>query len=215
MDLYVTVSGGARRDSWLGGKSGERHGNQLWRNKGNWQFEDVTKASGASGGQRSTFSAAWLDANNDGWPDLYVINEFGNGVLLLNNKDGTFREHQLAEGPNDFGTMGLAVGDIDNDGNIDIYCANMYSKAGSRVIGNLKPGSYPEPIMATMRQFVAGSQLWRNKGNLQFEKLGQRCQVAAVGWAYGAALVDLDNDGWLDLYATAGFMSSSRTEPDG
>ena len=66
-----------------------------------------------------------------------------------------------------------------------------------------------------MRQFVAGSQLWRNKGNLQFEKLGQHCQVAAVGWAYGAALVDLDNDGWLDLYATAGFMSSSRTEPDG
>jgi enediyne biosynthesis protein E4 len=69
--------------------------------------------------------------------------------------------------------------------------------------------------MAKMRQFVAGSQLWRNQGNLRFDKFGQHCQVAAVGWAYGAALIDLDNDGWLDLYATAGFMSSSHDEPDG
>jgi hypothetical protein len=215
VDLYITRPGQGKKDSWLGGRSGDKDGNQLWRNKGNWQFEDVTETAGASGGLRSTFAAVWLDINNDGWPDLYVINEFGNGALLVNNGNGTFREHQLAEGPNDFGTMGVTCGDIDNDGNIDLYCANMYSKAGSRVLGNLKPGSYPEPIMATMRQFVAGSQLWRNRGNLQFEKLGQRCQVAAVGWAYGAALADLDNDGWLDLYATAGFVSSSRDEPDG
>jgi hypothetical protein len=215
VDLYITRSGGAKKDSWLRGKSGEARGNELWRNKGNWEFEDVTEASGTSGDSRSTFTAVWLDANSDGWPDLYVINEFGNGVLLLNNTDGTFRKQQLAPGPNDFGTMGVTVGDIDNDNNIDIYCANMYSKAGSRVIGNLKPGTYAPDIMATMRQFVAGSQLWRNKGNLEFEKLGQHCQVAAVGWAYGAALVDLDNDGWLDLYATSGFMSSSRDEPDG
>jgi hypothetical protein len=69
--------------------------------------------------------------------------------------------------------------------------------------------------MATMRQFVAGSQLWRNKGDLQFEKLGQYCQLAGVGWAYGAALADLNNDGWLDLFASAGFISMNRSEPDG
>jgi hypothetical protein len=215
VDIYVTRSGKDKRDSWLGGKSGDTRGNQLWRNKGNWRFEDVTEASGTAGGLRSTFTAVWLDADNDGWPDLYVINEFGNGVLLVNKGDGTFREQQLAAGPNDFGTMGVTCGDIDNDGNMDLYCANMYSKAGSRVIGNLRPGTYPEEIMAKMRQFVAGSQLWHNRGNLQFDKLGQQCQVAGVGWAYGPALVDLDNDGWLDLYATAGFVSSSRDEPDG
>jgi hypothetical protein len=215
VDLYVTHPGKGKKDSWLGGKSGDTMGNQLWRNRGNWRFEDVTESTGTSGNLRSTFSAVWLDANNDGWPDLYVINEFGNGVLLVNQGNGIFREQQLAQGPSDFGTMGITCGDIDNDGNIDLYCANMYSKAGSRVIGNLKPATYPEEVMAKMRQFVAGSQLWRNRGALQFERIGQRCQVAAVGWAYGAALADLDNDGWLDLYATAGFMSSSRDEPDG
>jgi hypothetical protein len=215
VDIYITRPGIAKADSWLDGKSGDNQGNQLWRNKGNWQFENVTAASGADGGSRSTFSAIWLDADNDGWPDLYVINEFGNGVLLLNNGDGTFRQHSLVEGPGDFGSMGVTCGDIDNDGNIDLYIANMYSKAGSRVIGNLKNEAYAQPVMDKMRRFVTGSQLYRNRGGLKFDRLGQEYQVASVGWAYGAALVDLDNDGWLDLVATAGFMSLSRTEPDG
>src|SRR5205823_3906499 len=150
-----------------------------------------------------------------GWPDIYVINEFGSGVLLVNNGDGTFREHFLAEGPSDFGSMGITCGSVENDGNIDIYCANMYSKAGSRVIGNVLPGTYDEAIMERMRHFVQGSQLWKNRGDLKFEPVGQKRQISAVGWAYGPALVDLDNDGFLDLYATAGFVSQSRTEPDG
>jgi hypothetical protein len=215
MDLYVIRSSRPDAGSWLSGKSGEVKDNQLWRNLGNWQFENVTARSGAGGGGRSTFSAVWLDANNDGWPDLYVINEFGNGVLYVNNGDGTFRDHALADGPSDFGSMGVTCGDIDNDGNIDLYIANMYSKAGSRVIGNLRPGTYPEDVMARMRRFVTGSQLYHNRGGLRFEPLGQQYQVAAVGWAYGPALVDLDNDGWLDLYATCGFISQSRGEPDG
>jgi hypothetical protein len=215
MDLYVFFAGVPQSFSWLEGRSGNKPPNQLWRNLGNWQFEEVASKSGATGGSRSTFSALWFDANNDGWPDLYVINEFGNGALLVNKGDGTFREHLLADGPSDFGSMGVTCGDIDNDGNIDLYCANMYSKAGTRVINNLLPGTYPEPIMKTMRQFVAGSQLWRNQGGLAFEPLAKEYGIASVGWAYGAALVDLDNDGFLDLYATAGFMSQSRSDPDG
>jgi hypothetical protein len=215
MDLYVTRSGMGEAESWLRGKSGSGKGNELWHNLGNWQFEDVTARSGAGGGQRSTFSAVWLDADNDGWPDLYVINEFGNGVLLINQRNGTFKEHALTKGPCDFGSMGVAAGDIDNDGHIDIYVANMYSKAGARVISNLKPGTYPEPVMATIRRFVTGSQLHHNRGGLDFEQRGEMMQVNDIGWAYGAALIDLDNDGWLDLVATCGFMSTSRKEPDG
>jgi hypothetical protein len=215
VDLYVTRPGPAKAGSWIDGKSGDPQGNQLWHNKGNWHFENVTATSGTSGGSRSTFSAAWLDANNDGRPDLFVINEFGNGLLLVNNGDGTFREQLLGEGPGDFGSMGVTTGDVDGDGNIDLYIGNMYSKAGSRVIGNLDPDTYPPKIMETIRHFVTGSQLYRNHGKFQFEPVGKQWQVNAVGWAYGAVLADLDNDGWLDLYATCGFISQNRDDPDG
>jgi hypothetical protein len=215
LDVYITQNGTATGDSWLRGRTDSSSGNYLYHNLGNWQFEEVAKASGCLGGRRSSFTAAWLDANNDGWPDLHVVNEFGDGVLLINKGNGTFTEHALADRPADFGSMGVAVGDINNDGNIDIYCANMYSKAGTRVLGNLAPDAYPPAMLAKMRRFVAGSQLHLNHGGLKFDQVGPAWQVAAVGWAYGPCLADLDNDGWLDIYATCGFVSRSRDDPDG
>ncbi len=215
VDLYVTQPGVGKRESWLDGKSGKESGNQLWRNLGNWQFEDVTAKSNTAGGSRSVFSAVWLDANDDGWPDLYVPNEFGHGVLLVNQGNGTFREHTIGKLPGDFGTMGITCGDINNDGKIDLYLANMYSKTGARIIGNLKPGTYADDVTAKIRRFVSGSQLYLNQGGLQFEPVGQAWQLNDVGWAYGPALVDLDNDGYLDVFATSGFMSFDRSEPDG
>jgi len=215
LDLYVTRTARPQSGSWAEGTSSDTPGNMLLRNTGNWRFENVTRASGTWGGGRSTFTAAWLDANNDGWPDLYIGNEFGDGLLLINQKNGTFAGRPLADRPSDFGTMGLAVGDINNDGHIDIYSANMYSKAGTRVIGNLKPDAYPPALMEKMRRFVAGSQLHVNKGDLKFDQVGKEKQVAGVGWAYGACLADLDGDGFLDLYATAGYISRDRSKPDG
>jgi hypothetical protein len=221
VDLYLTRPGPMRAGDWLTGKSGDREGNHLYRNLGNFQFKDVTHEVGVDGDQRSSFTSAWLDADNDGWPDLYVINEFGDAVLYQNlgrsSPDGEvrFRPRHVAKIPCDFGAMGVAVGDIDNDNRIDIYSGNMYSKAGGRVIGNLRPDTYPEEVMARMRTFVTGSQLHHNLGDFRFEQLGKAWQVNDCGWAYGPALVDLDNDGFLDLHATCGFISRSRDEPDG
>src|SRR5205823_3404388 len=158
LDVYVARMTPPKVGSWLDGQGDGRSRNLLFRNKGNWQFEEVALPSGAAGGGRSAFTALWFDADGDGWPDLYVPNEFGAGVL---------------------------------------------------------PGTYPDELTARLRTFVAGSQLWRNQGGLRFEPRAKECGVAAVGWAYGPALVDLDNDGWLDLYATAGFVSQNRDEPDG
>jgi hypothetical protein len=215
LDLYETIPGLGKAASWIKGKAGGRLHNRLWRNLGNWQFADVTESSGTAGGNRSTFSAVWLDADEDGWPDLYVINEFGDGVLLVNQADGTFRERSIAPSPGDFGSMGLTAGDFDNDGHVDLYVANMYSKAGNRIMANLRPGSYPEETLVQLRSFTVGSQLHRNLGGLKFEQVGRELQVADVGWAFGPALVDLDNDGYLDIYATCGFISRSRDDPDG
>jgi hypothetical protein len=215
VDLYVTQPGVGKRESWLDGKSGREGGDQLWRNLGGWKFEDVTARSNTAGSNRSVFSAVWLDANDDGWPDLCVPNEFGHGVLLVNQRDGTFREHTFGKLPGDFGTMGITAGDVNNDGKIDLYLANMYSKTGARIIGNLKPDTYAPDIMAKMRRFVSGSQLYINRGDLTFEPVSQAWQLNDVGWAYGPALIDLDNDGFLDVFATSGYMSFDRSEPDG
>jgi len=215
LDLYSTKPGVGKACSWLDGKSGRDSGNQLWRNLGDWKFQDVTAQSGTAGGSRSVFSAVWFDANDDGWPDLYVPNEFGHGVLLVNQKDGTFREHVIGNPPGDFGTMGITCGDVNNDGKVDLYLGNMYSKTGARIIGNVRPGTYPHDVMAKMRRFVTGSQLYLNRGDLKFEPVAQSWQMNDIGWAYGPALIDLDNDGFLDVFATSGFMSFDRSEPDG
>jgi len=201
------------KNSWIDGPGGP--GNQLWRNLGNFKFEEVSVKANATAGRRSCFTAAWLDANNDNLPDVYVINEFGGGALLLNNGNGSFREIPPLNDVGDFGSMGLAVADYDNDGNIDVYTCNMYSKAGRRVMENLSPGTYPPEIFAKMKRFVTGSEMYRNTGGLKFERIGKALRVHAVGWAYGAAFFDLDNDGFLDLYGTAGFVSVNKEEPDG
>ena len=216
MDIYLfRVDSQPFKGTWIDGKVGHNAGNQLLRNKGGWQFEDVTKKTGTGGGMRSTFSSVWFDANNDNRPDLYVIHEYGNGVLLINKPDGTFEERELADRAADFGSMGLACGDIDNDGNIDLYVASMYSKSGNRVIGNLKDDSYDDEVMLKLKRMVAGSQLYRNLGDLKFDPIGKKLDLSGIGWAYAPALTDLDNDGFLDLYATSGFMSRSRDKPDG
>jgi hypothetical protein len=218
IDLYVSRYYGQKpprnaKNSWIDGPGGP--GNQLWRNLGNFKFEEVSAKAKATAGRRSCFTAAWLDANNDSWPDVYAINEFGGGVLMVNDAHGGFRELPLLNDAGDFGSMGMAVADYDNDGNIDIYTCNMFSKAGRRVMENLSAGTYPPEIFTKMKRFVTGSEMYRNLGDLKFERIGKSLRVHAVGWAYGAAFLDLDNDGFLDLYGTAGFVSVNKEEPDG
>jgi hypothetical protein len=214
MDLYVCRPGG-RPNSWLQDTKDAPERNILLRNLGDWQFEDATARSGADGGARSTFTALWFDANNDLWPDLYVINEFGDGALYVNQTDGTFRPMDTGERTDDFGSMGATCGDIDNDGNIDLYLAGMYSKAGSRVVGNLPVGVYPDDIMRKLRRLISGSEFYQNDGGLKFTALGEAYQLHDVGWAWGPTMADFNNDGWLDIFATAGYMSRDRSKPDG
>lgn len=214
LDLYVFVTKGVG-GSWLDGTEIDRRPSALFRNKGNWQFENVTAKAGTPAAELSPFSAVWFDADDDGWPDLYVINEFGTGILYHNRGDGTFAARPLMDGPYEFGAMGVSVGDIDNDGKPDLYVGAMFSKAGTRLLANLKPGTYPDDVVARIRSFVVGNRLHRNLGGLRFEDVSMKWQVNDAGWAYGPAMADFDNDGWLDLYSTAGHISRDRNKPDG
>ena len=217
LDLYVTrgAAGGFKSGSWIDGKSGKLANNQLLRNVGDWQFEDVTGGSPLDGGTRSTSNAVWLHANDDLRPDLYVTDEFGDGLLLVNGPDGSFTGRTLNNRPTDFGSMGMTAGDINNDGHTDIYIGEMYSKAGERVMRNIPPGEYDPEVMQKLHRLVDGSQLYLGAGKGAFRPAGIAMGVHAVGWAWGPSLADLNNDGWLDLYATAGFISQERGKPDG
>jgi hypothetical protein len=217
VDLYVTriASGHATHLIKLSYFDYEiAPGNQLWQNLGDWQFRNVTEETGTSGERRSCYAACWMDANDDGFPDVFIADEFGHPLLLIGASSGKFETMRLTDDFAGF-CMGAAAGDLDGDGRIDLYLGNMYSKAGDRIIANVPPEAYEPAVYRTITRFVSGSELVRNAGDLKFEFRGRAPGVHGVGWAYGPCLVDLDNDGLLDIYATAGFQSIRRDEPDG
>ena len=216
VDLYICRSSpNPDGGSWINGKMEDNYETQLLKNEGNFIFEDVTKKANAFGEKRSVFTTVFSDFNNDFWPDIYLIHEFGNGILLVNDKKGKFKKIMIAEFASDFGSMGLASGDFNNDKNIDIYVSSMYSSAGTRVISNLKENSFDKKVMSELKSMVRGSQLYSNLGDLKFEKMADKYNLASVGWGYGPIMSDLNNDSWLDIYTTSGFVSRNREKPDG
>lgn len=211
-DKYLVGQKVRDRVPWIDGGLGID--NVLWRNNGNWQFENVTRETNAGGGGMSCFAAVWFDANDDRRPDLLAVNEFGRNSLLINEPDGKFRNIDVDPV---FGglSMGVTSGDFDNDGRTDVYVANMYSKAGNRVLSNVDQSTYPRDLYAKVQDATTGSKLYRNLGNGEFEVITADPAIAEPGWAYGPNFVDLNGDGLLDLYATAGFKSVERGKPDG
>ena len=220
LDLYVCHSGAwhagggasTQRVPWIDGGLGVD--NVLWRYLGDWQFEDVTDDLHAGGSGSSCFSAVWLHADGDGRPDLFDINEFGRNSLLRAQASGPWNESDIDQVFGGF-SMGGASGDFDNDGHSDVYVANMYSKAGNRILANVDQSRYPRELHARIVEATVGNKLYRSVGDGTFEALSAELAAADVGWAYGAAFTDLDGDGWPDIYATAGFKSEPRGEPDG
>jgi enediyne biosynthesis protein E4 len=159
---------------------------QLFHNNGDGTFTDVSKASGvaaASGSYPMTAVAA--DYDNDGWPDIYVACDSTPSWLFHNQHDGTFREEALERGIAlsedglEQAGMGIGVGDYDLDGNLDIFKTNFADDT---------------------------NVLYRNDGKGNFDDVtirsGLGIETRYVGW--GTGIVDLDNDGFPDLFVTTG-----------
>jgi hypothetical protein len=222
LDLYILYQHSTETSTntdpkpWVGDTlSGAE--NALWQNQGDGRFVNVTEESGAGGGARNSFAAVWHFHDDDHFPDLYVANDFGKNIHLRNRGDGTFEDISEATGTADFSTsMGVAAGDIDNDGHTEIYVANMYSKMGRRIIAHVSDDDYPNGVYEQICGSCAGNRLYSRAADSEiYTELSEPLGINAVGWAYAPTFVDLDNDGWLDIYATTGFMSFDRRKPDG
>ncbi len=140
------------------------------------KFTDVTDEAGV--GDRSwSWSAAFVDVNGDGWPDIYVSNgRYPAGEpnrLYINNGDGTFRDATKEAGVGDPNwALGAAFADVDNDGDIDIYVSN----------------------------YVGRNTFYLNDGQGIFTDISKDTGADSDGWGKGPTFGDIDHDGDLDLY---------------
>ena len=207
LDMYLTVNlldSGAH-------PSGQR--GYLFHNNRNGTFTNVTESSGISG-ETQSHSATWWDYDNDGWPDLYVANDYGvPDKLYHNNRDGTFTNviDQVLPHTSSF-SMGADLGDVRNDGRIDLLVADMAASShekDQRFMAGEREGnretSAPTPKYNR-------SALLINTGTGRFEEAAIMAGVSATDWTWSPRFEDLDNDGRLDLFVTNGFNRSPDSD---
>jgi tetratricopeptide (TPR) repeat protein len=191
--------------------------NFLCKNNRNGSFRDATRETGLDkNNTRFSFCCGWADFNNDGWPDLYVVNDFGRKNLYRNDGDGTFTDVAKEAGVEDVGA-GMSVGwfDYDNDGRQDLYAADMWSAAGLRVSAqdNFQPDAN-QAVRALYRRHAMGNCLYRNQGVGTFEDAGARSGTLVGRWAWSSDGWDWNHDGFADLYVANGMISGVQREPD-
>jgi tetratricopeptide (TPR) repeat protein len=189
--------------------------NFLMRNQHDGTFRDVTKESGLDkNNTRFSFCCGWGDFNGDGWPDLYVVNDFGRKNLYRNNGDGTFTDVAAQTGAEDTGAgMGIAWFDYDNDGAEDLYVADMWSAAGERISSQeIFQREASEPVRALYRKHAMGNSLLRNRGDATFDDVTARAGCGMGRWSWSGDVWDFDHDGYADLYIANGMLSGPIRE---
>ena len=181
--------------------------NRLYRNRGNGTFEEVASRAGlASNKKDCTKGAAWLDYDNDGYPDLF-LNDLGSTAQLFhNNRDGTFSDVTLEMGirgpKNGFSCWAF---DYDNDGWLDIF-ATSYDRSLEDVVADIQGLPTKKGMEVT--------RLYRNVGGKKFEDVSKEAGVDKVFATMGSNVADFDNDGYLDFYLGTGDPSFATLVPN-
>ena len=169
--------------------------NYLLENMGNGKFKDVTGEYGLNS-TKWTLAAASADFNDDGYPDLFIANDYNVNELFINDKGKKFSEIGRQSGIGNIPKSGMSVsfGDINNKGITGVYNTTI-TEQGILIQDN----NYWEPQE-------------NQKGNPypRFVNLAQLSGINNAGWSYGAQFGDLNNDGNMDLYVANGFISAKK-----
>jgi len=198
-------------------------GNKLYRNDGG-RFVDVTEQAGIYSSKIGFgLGVTIADVNRDGWPDIYVSNDFfERDYLYINRRDGTFEEslekyiRELS-----MNSMGADIADINNDGYPDIYVTDMLPEQEARVKTKTNFENWDKYRSAVQNnyyhQFVR-NVLQLNRGTMPgsdgagssagkevcFSEIGRLAGVQATDWSWGALIADLNNDGFKDIFVANG-----------
>nr|MBI1230506.1 hypothetical protein [Cytophagales bacterium] len=186
---------------------------RLYRNEGKGKFTDKTQAAGLDKYGLS-LGVSVADFNQDGWPDVYVSNDFSTpDFFYINNQDGTFTDFNLdlTNHTSYFG-MGTDVADINNDGYLDIYQVDMMPKSYRRAKENMDsmdPERFYSMVKNDMHHQYSINTLQLHMGMdtnglPRFGDIGKMAGVSSTDWSWASLLADLDNDGYKDIYVTNG-----------
>lgn len=217
LDLYAAAGGhqlqSTPRPVW---KAKNAPSNRLFINRGDWVFEETTERAGV-GHRGWAHAVSSCDYDGDGDVDLFVANDFGRNALFRNRGDGTFDDVTIEAGIVHHGAhMGCSWGDIDGDGDFDLFVTGMASN--TRWVLDLP--SFPAPagwfirsmfrpqVMAVINEMMHGNRLYQNQGDGTFKDISRRAGVRDADWAWGGLCLDADNDGRLDIYVPNGFISN-------
>ncbi|HTL08045.1 MAG TPA: VCBS repeat-containing protein, partial [Chitinophagaceae bacterium] len=185
------------------------NGDRLYRND-NGVFTDVSESAHIYGSEIGFgLGVAVSDINNDGWSDIYVCNDFfERDYLYINNHNGTFTEQITnAMGHISNGSMGCDMADINNDGWLDLFTAEMLPETDYRLKTTLKFDEFDMQNAKNKLDFhhqFTGNCLQLNNQDGTFSEIAQLSGVDATSWSWSALFFDFDNDGWKDLYVCNG-----------
>jgi hypothetical protein len=191
--------------------------NYLFHNNGNGTFTDASKKAGIWGTTQG-HTALWFDANQDGWPDLYIANDFETpDRFYMNNGDGTFTDVVDERLPHvTYFSMGGDSGDLNNDGLIDFMVTDMRDHTHAGFMTGLEEmgrGLWEmERVPELIPQYMWNS-VYLNTGTDRYQEIAHLIGVDATGWTWAARFADLDCSGREDIFFTAG-MIRDFTNPD-
>jgi len=193
-------------------------GHKLFHNDGNGHFTDVSAKAGIFGSEIAFgLGLVVTDVNRDGWPDIYVSNDFfERDYLYINNHDGTFTEQLDKEMPYlSYFSMGLDIADINNDGWPDIYTTDMLPEDEYRLRTTSSFegwDAYQAKVQNGFHYQLMRNMLQLNNGNGTFSDIGQMAGVARTDWSWSALIADLDLDGYKDIYITNGIAKDVTSQ---